>query len=236
MQYTKMRKAIAMIELIFALVVMGIVLMSAPMLISSSVKSSVVALQQEGINEAVSRVNMILTYPWDERNTNESCIPSILVTTQGDDELNATGGNSRRIGVPLATRAHSFKCQNNIFAASPIGSDPGDVNNSRNDLDDFTGDTTLQDVSSGTGGFDYIEKTTVRIANTINYISDSTDYSLASINYTPGAILAGVQTSNIKQIDITLTSSSGNNDLNKTIIFRAFSSNLGGIEYEGRTF
>jgi len=229
-----MRNAIAMIELIFALVVMGIVLMSAPMLISSSVKSSVVALQQEGINEAVSRVNMILTYPWDERDTNESCIPSVLVT-QGDIELNATAGTLRRIGVPLASRAHSFKCQNLIFAASPIGPEP-DINETKDDLDDFAGGTTLQEVNSGTGDTDYIETITVSISNEINYISDTANYALATINYKPGNILPAGQTSNIKQIDITLTSSSTNSDLTKKIVFRAFSSNIGGIEYEPRTF
>ena len=231
-----MRNAIAMIELIFSLVVMGIVLMSAPMMISSSVKSSVVALQQEGINEAVSRVNMILTYPWDERDdTNTTCIPPVL-TTQGDAKLNAAAGTLRRAGVPLASRAHSFQCQNLRFGASPLGTDPGD-NNITDDLDDFTGGTTLRDANSGTGGVDYIEKTTIRIANQISYISDVAGYEKVSIPYTPGiALPAGQLTSNIKQIDITLTSSSSNSDLNKSIVFRAFSSNIGGIEYEGRTF
>jgi len=239
-----MRNAIAMIELIFALVVMGIVLMSAPMLISSSVKSSMVAMQQEGINEAVSRVNMILTYPWDERDdTNTTCIPPVLFTTHGDIELNSTVGSSRRAGVPLASRAHSFRCQNLLFAASPIGADADDNNTDTNisekdDLDDFNGiSTTLQNAGSGSGGFDYLETDTVTISNQISYISDATDYTLATIPYTPGANLPGVATSNIKQIDITLTSTSTANELNtKKIILHAFSSNIGGIEYEGRTF
>ena len=232
MQHTNMRKAIAMIELIFALVVMGIVMMSAPMLISSSVKSSVVALQQEGINEAVSRVNMILTYPWDERDTNESCIPPMLVT-QGDSELNATVATGRRIGVPLATNSHSFACGAGMFAASPIQSDPDD-NATKDDIDDFDGLSTLSDVG-GAGGVDYIEKTTIKISNNISYISDATDYTLATVAYNAPAAPAGI-TTNIKQIAITLTSSSTNSDLNKTIIFRAFSANVGGIGYEERLF
>jgi len=43
------RKAIAMIELIFAIVVMGIVMLSAPMLVNKATQSSYVALQQESI-------------------------------------------------------------------------------------------------------------------------------------------------------------------------------------------
>jgi len=236
MQHTNMRKAIAMIELIFALVVMGIVMMSAPMLISSSVKSSVVALQQEGINEAVSRVNMILTYPWDERDTSDACIPPILFTAGRDSNLNATVDTDRRIGVPLATNSHSFACGAVQFAASPIQSDPDD-NATKDDIDDFDGLSTLSNVG-GAGGVDYIEKTTIKISNNISYISDATDYTLATVAYNapPAAAIPAGTTTNIKQIAITLTSSSENSDLNKTIIFRAFSANVGGIEYEGRTF
>jgi hypothetical protein len=72
MNKTTLRPAIAMVELIFAIVIMGIVLMSAPMLISTASKSGYVAIQQEAINEAASQVNMIMGYHWDENNTNGS--------------------------------------------------------------------------------------------------------------------------------------------------------------------
>ena len=67
-----MRKAIAMIELIFAIVIMGIILMSAPMLISNASQSGYVAMQQEGINEAATQVNMIMGHYWDENNVDET--------------------------------------------------------------------------------------------------------------------------------------------------------------------
>ena len=66
-----LRPAIAMIELIFALVIMAIVLMSAPMLISTATKSGYVAIQQEAINAAASQVNMIMGYHWDENSADE---------------------------------------------------------------------------------------------------------------------------------------------------------------------
>ena len=65
----KSKKAIAMIELIFALVIIGIVLMSAPMLIQQSIKSSNVALQQEAIVAAASQTAIVLSMHWDENNT-----------------------------------------------------------------------------------------------------------------------------------------------------------------------
>ena len=71
MKQLYLRPAIAMIELIFSIVIMGIVMMSAPMLISTASNSTSVVLQQEGINQAVSRITMMLSYPWDEANTND---------------------------------------------------------------------------------------------------------------------------------------------------------------------
>ncbi len=49
------RNGIAMIELIFALLIMGIVLLSSPMLIQQSIKSSFIGIQQESIS-AISTI------------------------------------------------------------------------------------------------------------------------------------------------------------------------------------
>jgi hypothetical protein len=225
------RPAIAMIELIFAIVIMGIVMMGAPMLVSTASKSVTVALQQEGINEASSRVSMLLTYDWDEQDTNESCTPPVLITG-GDSELNVTT-NYRRVGVPITNNgSRTFKCGSiSEINASPIGSDAGDT--VKDDLDDFT-DTTLVVDASGTGGKDYIEKTTVSIATAVNYISDAANYSNTSISYVPGGILT-TGTSNIKDITVTVTST-GATELTKTIILRAFSCNIGGYKFERRQF
>jgi hypothetical protein len=226
------RPAIAMVELIFAIVIMGIVLMSAPTLISTAASSVSVAQQQEGINEAASRVSMILTYPWDENDANDSCIPPVLHVTNGDTELNENGTSGRRVGVPIGTNSHTFKCDSTELDATAIGQEvPGTID----DIDDFTGTTiNLVDDLTGAGGKDYIERTTVNIATTISYINDNAAYSNTSFAYAPGGVLAATQTSNIKHISVTLTSSSGVKELNKTIILRAFSCNIGGFEYESR--
>jgi len=104
MRTDRQRPAIAMIELIFSIVIMGLVLLSAPMLISTATKSTTVALQQEGINEVASRINMILTYEWDENDASSLCaaFPSILRVTNGDDELEAVAAT----GLPLMVHPH----------------------------------------------------------------------------------------------------------------------------------
>ncbi len=224
------RPASAMIELIFAIVVMGIVMMSAPMLISMAGKSTAVALQQEGINEAVSRVSMILTYEWDQNDLNESCIPPVLHVTAGDTLLEEVGTTARRIGVPLDTDSRTFKCINKEFNAT-LTQDGTD------DIDDFSNTTQIVEISDLTEGIDYIEKTTVNIATSIYYTPDTANYNTASFSYSfaPGSTATG-GSSNIKAISVTLTSSHSASELSKTIKLHAFSCNIGGVEFKGKEF
>ncbi len=222
------RPAIAMLELIFAIVIMGIVLMSAPMFISTATQSSIVALQQEGISEAVSRVSMVQTYPWDEADTNDSCIPPVLHVTNGDSELDMVA-NDRRVGVPLDSSSRTFICgTRNDFNASAIGTDTGETEN--DDIDDFDGSgTVLQNDSSGTGGKDYLDTATISISTSITYLSDAANYSQSSFAYAPAG---GSATSNIKEIDVTLTGRTSNSELAEQITLKAFSCNIGGREFE----
>jgi len=235
MHYTHKRPAIAMIELIFAIVVMGIVMMSAPTLISTATQTTTVALQQASINEAASQINIVLTYSWDENDTNSSCeMPPVLHVTAGDIELDEVGTTARRVGVPLASSSHTFKCKSTEFSASSLGTDGADVSN--DDMDDFSGAATLINLAGGAGGVDYIEQTTVQMTTAITYVEDNiTAYSNQTITYIPGAVVT-VNTSNIKHISVTLTSTSTANELNqKKIILNAFSCNIGGYRYESRT-
>lgn len=225
------RKAIAMVELIVAIVVMGIVLLSAPMLISTASQSTSVALQQEGINEASARINMILTYDWDENNINVPCgsTPSILVTA-GDDELNEVPGTQTRLGVPLNSKSHTFNCNGNEYNATAIGKEGTDID----DIDDFNNVTlkaTLKDVKLGTGGTDYIEQTTVNIATNVTYSSDGADYTQQTIQYDFSPTGSAPGTTNIKRISVVLTSSNSAKELQKNIVMHAFACNLGSYSY-----
>ena len=229
------RPAIAMIELIFAIVVMGIVMMSAPMLISTAKKTTNVALQQEGINEAVTRVSQVLTYEWDENISanleSTGCVP-VLYVSSGDAELNMTA-NNRRIGVPINSSARTFnKCDNNSSASVSLGIEGSD----KNDIDDFAY-ITLNDVSIGSGGIDYIEKDTVDIATSVYYSSDAANYNSTSFSFNFDPANSPGSSTNIKTISVRLTSSSGVTELNKSIVLNAFSCNTGdSFDFEHRSF
>lgn len=232
MKFKILRPAIAMIELIFAIVIMGIVLMSAPMLISTGTQSTFVALQQEGINEAASRVNMVMGYAWDEQNTQENYLFPVLHVTSGDSAFDESGTTARRVGTPMTSQRTFIlsDADNSDLNASALGSDSGD----QDDIDDFGG-TSLVNIEAAT--IDYSEKSTVNIATGIAYTADSVSggYNQTSVTFVPFAAAAGA-TTNIKSITVNVTSTSSVGELEKDIMLRAFSCNIGGYQFEERSF
>ncbi len=235
-----LRPAIAMIELIFAIVIMGIVMMSAPMLISTATQSTYAAIQQEGINEAASRVQMIMGYAWDENNTNDEYRPPILSVTSGDIALDKAGITERRIGIPMTSYRTFILSDTNsssLNASNNLGKD-GNSAEVEDDIDDFIGDINLTSISPGS--VDYIEKATININTAISYITDGTYTPDGSkeISFTPNFDSSPGGSTNIKAITVTLTSTdTANTDvLEKTIILRAFSCNIGGYRFEEKRF
>ena len=232
------RPAIAMIELIFALVIMGIVLMSAPQLIATATKSGFTAIQQEAINEAASQVNMIMGYHWDENDANESFVDPIL-TTNGYADLNEYNHTARRKGTPLESYRTFVRSDGAKLSASTIGTDTGETigNHDEDDIDDFNG-TTIHLISVETSTADNVETTTIDINTTVYYSTDTVSggYNQPNITYNPFTSSGG-STTNIKTITVTLTSNSTATELNeKKIILRAFSCNIGGYKLEEKDF
>ena len=231
------RPAIAMIELIFAIVIMGIVLMSAPLLISTAAKSGFVATQQEAIHEAASHLNMIMGYHWDENDADERYIDPILeVSSTGNSYLEEEGNSTRRSGTPEVSHRTFVRSDGQRLSASSLGSDSGD----RDDIDDFSGTTNLVEIEAATG--DYIEKSTININAVVAYINDAPgggNYADPGgdnkITFAPN-FTDNTSSTNIKRVSVTLTSSSGVSELDKTITLHAFSCNIGAYQLEERGF
>ena len=229
-----MHPAIAMIELIFAIVIMGIVMMSAPMLISTASKSGYVAIQQESINEAASQVNIILGYQWDENNTYEGYDPIVLTTDSTVSGLIENGTTGLRSGTPKESYRKFFSSTGQRGSASTIGAED------LNDMDDFDGtDVNLTQAQAG-GIADYIETDTINIRRTVKYMSDDengagtyTNGGGGTLTFSPTFTDLNTST-NIKRIQVTLTSSSTAEELEKTITLHAFSCNIGSFALEER--
>jgi len=218
----KTKKAIAMIELIFALVIMGIVLMSAPMLIQQSIKSSNIALQQEAIVTAASQTAIILSMNWDENNSNIVVGESpILDANRSSFPFPPAGLN----GVS----GRNTKDANITLSPSVMGTiDTNEtVYTDFDDVDDYDGSTfglmLFNSESSSADAGEYLD-VNVSLNTTVRYTKEDnvfTDISSGSF-------------SNIKAIQINLTSNSGVEELEKNITFKAFSCNIGTYSVSGK--
>ena len=231
-QYQKagFRPAIAMVELVFAITIMGIALLSVPNLLSISMKSGFVALQQEAISEASAHISAIMTYAWDENDTNDSFLPPILEVSNGDSEL-ADTGDGLRAGTPVESyRKFITPGGFTLKASAVLGKEPGETE--PDDIDDFNGESTGLVVVENAEN-DYVDKN-VTMTTTVSYSDDSANYNSNSITFNPFSNKSA--TTNIKEILITLTSASGVSELEKNITLKAFSCNIGSYELEKKRF
>ena len=243
------KKGIAMIELIFALVIMGIVLMSAPMLIHQASSSGQVALQQEAIAAVASQTAIVLSMHWDENNSNVVVGESpILGNNRTPFDFNTTSIPKGLIGViGIDVEGRNSQDSGTVLMATPFINfgrdetnnsdtnessyidfdDVDDFNNERFGLEIFNEEKSTADIG------DYID-VNMTMRTVINYTEDRVNTGVNTplngttialnnkINNTPlGAV------SNIKFIQVTLSSDSGVKELEKNITLKAFSCNLG---------
>jgi len=243
-KYKSMKNGIAMIELIFALVIMGIVLLSAPMLIQQSINSSNVALQQESISALATHMEMILTMHWDENNSDlQAGISPILDTNRTPFDFNLSISPAGLIGV--TGRSKEVGVGNIRIPSISMGKDSNettfadfddidDFNNGSFGLILFNGESTTADIG------DYVDKD-VNITTTVTYNEDRP--SSGNFNYTlhQAKLENNISTiignpTNIKFITSTLISDSGVEELEKNITLKAFSCNIGTFVPLGKEF
>ena len=229
-----MRDGVAMLELIFAIVVMGIVMLAAPMLMSQATQGSLNTVKQEAINAAAAQISLVQSVQWDESDTNPSTGAPILKVTSGypnfDEVTSAISGTTvnvgRRAGTPQTSkRSFVFSKLNPSLrlGASAIGPDGGD----NDDVDDFTGTKTLVNIAatSATKG-DYVQQ--LQVATAVSYVSDVPSSFGVSTVYAPSSSGA---TTNVKEISVRVYAVN-NTDTNVTL--RAFVSNIGSFDFDER--
>ena len=233
------RNAIAMIELIFAIVIMGITLMSAPMLISTSTQSTYTSLQQESIAAAAVQINTIMSTEWDSNDANSTSGSPVLQTGS------VTIANCAGIYPPGVTHSYGRYCHKIGFpalAASAIGVDGTAVEGAYyDDVDDYNNKAYTVSVYNAetytTTQGDYIDKN-ITVTSTIAYGSDlprKNDNTASTGGYdqqirfsNPFRNVVVGNTSNIKLISVVLTSANTASELsNKNIRLSAFMCNIG---------
>ena len=244
-----MRRAIALIELIFAIVVIAITLISVPNLISTTTKASNNAITQEAISNASSYLNLIMSSFWDEESTEPKLENPLLYVTKEDialKEANISGYLiGRRVGSPKST-SRRFKNKltglGRVTATIPSKLGFETAETIPDDIDDFNNRTitlvNVQTASATTG--DYKDKS-VQITTTVKYLKDSPKVgagyknieTLEFINPFDNKNIETKGSSNIKIITLNLSSKYNKNE---KIVLKAFSCNIGASKLKEKKF
>jgi len=216
------RKASSMIELVIAIVIMGIAMMTLPMMLTRVQNNNEFAMQQEAILIARTQLGDILTYPWDEYSEDASYNVGIL-DTNGSTDYNRTN----RIGLVHANKRRKF-FSNETNASSSLGQDSGDYD----DIDDFITATVKNSVNDESGdanatlGYKLSKESNITIS--AKYIDDSNTTAVFDFN----ASSTPASTTNIKMITVSIK----NTQIDGNITLRAFSSNIGANQLLRRTW
>ena len=219
-----MKKGFSLIEVVLAIVIIAISMMSVPMLLKQSSKSNEFSIIQESILATSTKLGNILSYSWDKNSYDASnAILRTLDVKNGDSELDRVIGsndNNLRIGHIFYDGRRRF------FDFSSIGRVYPDniVNAAKVSINDFHNQTST---ISGGGAYDY-KDSSISIKSAIYYISDNANYNNQNINFTfttptNRPITTANYSTNIKMIVMTTTSPL----LGHSLTLRTFESNIG---------
>jgi len=237
-----MRRAIAMIELIFAITVMGIVMLSAPMLINRATQSSYVALQQESVAAVAAQLNMIMAAEWDAADTNVSVIGEPVLRTVSTTLNQCVGTAERPAGVTSSSGRYCKGLDNSYghTASTTLGPE-GTEGTYYDDIDDYNNASYKISVynseSYQTHIGDYIDQN-ITLSSSVYYGDDvprkadgnpSTGGYDENITFSNPFRNTSSTSTNIKLITVTLTSNNPAAELstNKSIRLSAFMCNIG---------
>lgn len=216
----------SLIELVIAIVVMGIAVMSLPLILTQTQKNDAVALQQEAILATKTKMNYLLAYDWDANSYDgNASIARVLDTTglAGADnafDVNITT-DTRRAGHIKADKrrrlwdiGHSKRFPNNESAGL-------------DDIDDYNGKD--ENITITAQDMDFIFEIT--LSPSVVYVSDSLtsgNYNDANLSFKFDASTEQnlSNPSNIKMITIRTIDTDTGGDNVKTVL-RAFASNIG---------
>ncbi len=214
-----MIKAFSMIELVVSIVVIGIAMMTLPLMLTTIEENNSFAVQQEAILMARTHIGDIVTYSWDENSTNSSFDVAVLDTDSSyyKREENTT----RRVGHVKADKRRKF------FTHETSSTAIGQEGSAFNDIDDFDDKNgTFQGTINSIFGYK-ISEDDMTISASVRYVLDTNttpfDFNISS---------RPIGTTNIKMIEVSLKDTL----LEGNITLRAFSSNIGANQLLRRKF
>lgn len=214
------RAGSSLIELVIAIVVMGIAVMSLPMLLTQTQNNDTISLQQEAILATKTKLGYLLSYDWDANSYDANASSARVLDTTGyagaDNDFNTT--STRRIGHINASKRRRLWDDKR----APLNESAG-----LNDIDDFNG--VDENMSITSQDMDFLFNITLK--PTVSYLQDS----LVSGSYNDANISFDFNVdnnqslshpTNIKMITVTTVEQDpSSNYVNVTL--RAFAANIG---------
>lgn len=224
-----MRKGIGLIELVLAIVVIAISVMSVPMMLQQGNRNDTYSMMQEAILAARTKMGNILSYQWDDNaregnNTNGRL--RALDVLGGDKALdrNDTYYPERRIG-------HVYgDLRRKMMAAVTYPKNSVDANfTDINDFDAQESNISWQGSATASDRFDYLDKE-LKLETHLYYVRDTLpvgyDYNdtklLFVLDPSTKFPITDTNSTNIKMVELNVTSKAY-----PAFIFRSFSCNLG---------
>lgn len=234
---SKKRSAFTMIELIFAIVIIGISMLALPMIMQVDATSQEDSLMQEGIMITSTKASQILTFPWDPNSPPEGTLMSTSQVLEtggtGDSELTtrrAAPQDDFRVGhfpEQLRRRLTPSSAARTALAIAP---------NAIPSMNDFNGES-LPIIPAAGNHWTY--KKSWRVDTTVSYVSDTATYAgvLGVINdfSFSNVVNAAAPVSNIKMIRVTATDTTPNST-GSAVVLTSYSANIGEAEFFKRRY
>lgn len=227
-----------MIELIFALVIMGIVFITLPVILLNEGSNVERNLMQEAIFASATKVSQILTYSWDENSApNTTVLASANVVETTSVGLLDRNSSDFRIGhIPQALHRRMTP-SSAIRSATAVGADADDAG-LPDDIDDFNGGVELGLITlTGAAGYKkaYRTDTNVTYVNDYNF-RNATTYASSTIDFTFGTLAAG-GTTNLKMIEMSTDQNNSDGwSAEPILVLRSYSANIGETDFYKRTY
>jgi hypothetical protein len=147
-----MRPAVALIELMIAIVIMGIALASVPIMMEKANEADTLALQQEAIMLAATQMSNVATLPWDEEENNVTRNGGYAKFLDVTDNSGTSFSFGRSAGTEYRVGGLSMNANRGlfrrkfyhsvVFASNALGPDAGENaadTSTFDDIDDFNG-------------------------------------------------------------------------------------------------
>jgi len=227
-----------MIELIFALVIMGIVFLTLPLILIQNADSVEDNIIHESIFLSSSKMSQLLTFQWDENSKETGIILSaadvLTVSATGDNELDRNISDFRR-GHFREDKHRRMTPINNERNASAIGIE-GALFDDIDDFDGIVANNVIVVAPNTPGGY----KKNYREDINVTYVNDNTDYTANPINFaftTANVAVNPGDTTNLKMIETSIVQDrTGAGDWQTEVLLRAYVANIGEGGYFERRY